>query len=80
MPPAVLLWVVTEALPLSFAFKFGKETTASQNMATSVSRPPTTTHCFDTKITLAGTCNSHISGIFASVICIVLFLCVYMQW
>lgn len=39
---------------------------------------------FDTKITLAGRCNSHISGIFASVLfffffqCIILF--VYMQW
>lgn len=75
VPPAVVLWVVTDALPLSFAFKFGKETTASRNMATSVTRPPTTTHCFDTKITLAGTCNSHISGIFASVIFIMFYFC-----
>lgn len=57
------------ALPPSFASDFGKTTTAGQNVATSVTRPPpTSTHSFDTKITLAGTCNSHISGIFASVI------------
>lgn len=50
--------------------------------------PPTTSQFFDTKITLAGTCNSHISGIFASVIFydllfldfIFVSMCVYMQW
>lgn len=35
--------------------------------------PPTTTHSFDTKITLAGTRNSHISGFFASVIFIMVY-------
>lgn len=34
------------------------------------SPPPPISQFFDTKITLAGRCNSHISGIFASVLCI----------
>lgn len=57
---------------------------------------PTISQFFDTKITLAGRCNSHISGIFASVLCIfwkrsfdffffslqyvVFVIFVYMQW
>lgn len=73
----LLLWSsgwLTEALPLSFASEFGKKATAGQNVATSVARPPpTNTHSFDTKITLAGTCNSHISGFFASVIFIMVY-------
>lgn len=36
------------------------------------SPPPPISQFFDTKITLAGRCNSHISGIFASVLCIFL--------
>lgn len=74
----LLLWL-TEALPPLFASEIAKKTTAGQNVATSVaSPPPTTTHSFDTKITLAGTCNSHISGIFASVIFIMVYFLNFM--
>lgn len=57
------------------------------------SPPPPISHFFDTKITLAGRCNSHISGIFASVLCIFwkrsfdfffpvcyIVIFIYMQW
>lgn len=75
-------WPITALRPHA-----ASPTRARHHSTLPLSCPPPISQFFDTKITLAGRCNSHISGIFASVICFFMIIWLYffsvfvdMQW